>query len=183
MQNKDKFSHKRQFGNIGEDLACVFLIKIGFTIIDRNYLKKWGEIDIVAKKNNIFHFIEVKSAKLHVKGFDENELKDKNVTREMDSNSKNIVSRLFSRKSFTKINDFSLWNIALSRESEEDVYRPEENVNYFKQKRLLRTIETYMLEKKFNDDQEWQIDVITVKIDFLNKKCIIKHIENVIFDV
>jgi putative endonuclease len=51
-------------GNIGEDIACKFLIKKGFAIIERNYLKKWGEIDIVAKKKNIFHFIEVKSVEV-----------------------------------------------------------------------------------------------------------------------
>jgi putative endonuclease len=48
-------------GNIGEDIACKFLMKRGFIIVERNYLKKWGEIDIVAKKNDILNFIEVKS--------------------------------------------------------------------------------------------------------------------------
>jgi putative endonuclease len=51
-------------GNIGEDIACKFLMKKGFTIVERNYLKKWGEIDIIAKKKNIFHFIEVKSVEV-----------------------------------------------------------------------------------------------------------------------
>jgi putative endonuclease len=55
------YSKKRQFGNLGEKVACVFLEKHGFTILERNYLRKWGEIDIVAKKKNITHFIEVKS--------------------------------------------------------------------------------------------------------------------------
>jgi putative endonuclease len=56
--------NSRLKGNIGEDIACKFLMKKGFTIMDRNYLKKWGEIDIVAKKRNIFHFIEVKSVEV-----------------------------------------------------------------------------------------------------------------------
>lgn len=54
-------TEKRKLGNLGEDLACRFLIKQGFDIIDRNYLKKCGEIDIVTKKDNVLHFIEVKS--------------------------------------------------------------------------------------------------------------------------
>lgn len=54
-------TERRKTGNLGEDLACRFLIKHGFTIIDRNYLKKCGEIDIVAKKERRLHFIEVKS--------------------------------------------------------------------------------------------------------------------------
>jgi putative endonuclease len=49
-------------GKIGEELAERFLVKHGFTIKARNYLKKWGEIDIIAEKDNRIHFIEVKSA-------------------------------------------------------------------------------------------------------------------------
>ena len=55
------YSKKRQFGNIGENVACVFLEKRGFNIVERNYLRKWGELDVVAKKGETLHFIEVKS--------------------------------------------------------------------------------------------------------------------------
>ena len=51
----------REKGNIGEDIACRFLMKQGYKIADRNYLKKWGEIDIVAQKAGLLHFFEVKS--------------------------------------------------------------------------------------------------------------------------
>lgn len=54
-------TEKRKFGNLGEDLACRFLMKQSFNIVERNYLKKCGEIDIITKKDNIIHFIEVKS--------------------------------------------------------------------------------------------------------------------------
>ena len=50
-----------KIGKLGEDLACRFLVKHGFCLIQRNYLKKCGEIDIIAQKDNIIHFIEVKS--------------------------------------------------------------------------------------------------------------------------
>jgi len=46
---------------MGEEIACKFLVKHRFTIVDRNYFKKWGEIDIVASKNGTVHFVEVKS--------------------------------------------------------------------------------------------------------------------------
>ncbi len=52
----------RQKGKIGEDVACSFLIKNGFKIIEKNYLKKCGEIDIIAQKKKELHFIEVKSS-------------------------------------------------------------------------------------------------------------------------
>ena len=54
-------SEKRRFGDIGENVACVFLEKHGFEVIERNYLRKWGEIDIVARKDRVMHFVEVKS--------------------------------------------------------------------------------------------------------------------------
>jgi len=36
-------------------------MKHGYQIISRNYWKKWGEIDIVAKKDQIISFVEVKT--------------------------------------------------------------------------------------------------------------------------
>jgi putative endonuclease len=54
-------TEKQKIGQIGEDFACEYLQKQGFKIIDRNYLKKWGEIDIIAQKNNKIHFVEVKT--------------------------------------------------------------------------------------------------------------------------
>jgi len=54
-----------KIGRIGEDTACVFLMKRKFKIIDRNYWKKWGEIDIVAEKSGKTHFVEVKSVTRH----------------------------------------------------------------------------------------------------------------------
>jgi len=51
--------------NIGqyfESKATDFLISDRFTIIERNYhAKKLGEIDIIASKNGVYHFVEVKS--------------------------------------------------------------------------------------------------------------------------
>ncbi len=52
----------RSLGNLAEEKACKFLKNKGFEILQRNfYAKKLGEIDIIAKKNNIYHFCEVKS--------------------------------------------------------------------------------------------------------------------------
>lgn len=50
-----------EIGRIGEDTVMKHFVKLGFKILDRNYRKKWGEIDIIAKKDNILHFIEVKA--------------------------------------------------------------------------------------------------------------------------
>lgn len=46
---------------MGEDKAAEFLAQQGFKILDRNYWKPWGEIDIVALKDNLIRFVEVKT--------------------------------------------------------------------------------------------------------------------------
>ena len=52
------------FGDASENLATDFLEQEGFIILERNYFaRKLGEIDIIAQKENILHFIEVKSGK------------------------------------------------------------------------------------------------------------------------
>ncbi|ETB64057.1 TPA: hypothetical protein DIC38_00950 [Candidatus Nomurabacteria bacterium] len=54
-------SNSQKIGKIGEDLACRFLMKHGFFVLERNYTRKWGEIDIIAIKDNKIYFVEVKS--------------------------------------------------------------------------------------------------------------------------
>ena len=50
-------------GDIAEQKACEFLVSQAYEIIEQNfYAKKLGEIDIICKKDKIYHFIEVKSA-------------------------------------------------------------------------------------------------------------------------
>ncbi|SFV69617.1 putative protein [hydrothermal vent metagenome] len=52
-----------QIGNKNEERAISFLEENGFHIIERNYYaRKLGEIDIIAIKDEVLHFIEVKSA-------------------------------------------------------------------------------------------------------------------------
>ena len=45
----------------GEDKACEFLRKLGFKILERNYRKTYGEIDIIAIDKDVLAFIEVKT--------------------------------------------------------------------------------------------------------------------------
>ena len=57
----------RQKGDAAEEKAAAFLRQNGFTLIERNfYAKKMGELDIIAQKEDVLHFIEVKSGS----GFD-----------------------------------------------------------------------------------------------------------------
>ena len=52
---------RKHVGRLGEEIASQFLIKKGFKILDRNYRKPWGEIDIIAEKDNVVRFVEVKA--------------------------------------------------------------------------------------------------------------------------
>ena len=126
-------TEKRRVGDLGEAVACEFLRRRDFEILERNYLRKWGEIDIVARKNGIMRFIEVKS----VSG------------------------------SMAPVTHGTL-----------GAYRPEENVHPAKLKRLARTMQTYLLEKKL--DCDWQLDVVTVRVDEKGRKAHAEMIENVI---
>ena len=57
----DNRTEKRKTGDLGEKIASEWLENNRFSIILRNYSKKWGEIDIIAKKFKKIHFIEVKT--------------------------------------------------------------------------------------------------------------------------
>ena len=128
-------SKTQKIGEIGENIAVKFLMKQGFAVLDRNYTKKWGEIDIIAKKDQKIYFIEVKS-----------------VSRDL-----------------SKVSQETL-----------DAYKPEDNMHPWKLKRMSRTIQTYLLSHKQYDDYEWQVDLITVFLDIINKKAKIKRIEDII---
>ena len=118
-------SEKQKIGEIGEDIACTFLIKQGFIILERNYTKKWGEMDIVGRKDNKIYFFEVKSTSI-------------------------------------------------------ENYRPEDNMHPWKVKRLSRTIQTYLLERKIPENTDWQFDLLAVFLNFEKREAKVKRIENVI---
>lgn len=119
----------REKGDKGEDIACFYLVKHGFFIQERNYRKKWGEIDIIAVKGKILHFIEVKS----------------------------VVDR-----------------------GRSNGHRPEENVHELKVRKLRRTIQTYLNEKKYSSEAEFKFHVVTVVWNEETEKAKVKMIEDVI---
>lgn len=121
--------NNREKGNIGEGIACFYLKKHGFFVQERNYLKKWGEIDIIAVKDQIIHFIEVKSV-------------------------------------IDKGNSI--------------VYRPEENVHDLKQRRLRRTIQTYLNERKYGLDTEFKFHIVIVRFNEMTGKSYVTMLENII---
>jgi len=48
-------------GKLGEDRAISFLEDRGFLVIERNFYSRFGEIDLIASRDGVLHFVEVKS--------------------------------------------------------------------------------------------------------------------------
>ncbi len=61
MQNYQKNS--RKIGDVGEQATADFLVRHGYEILCRNYTVRGGEIDIIARKNGVTAFVEVKTRK------------------------------------------------------------------------------------------------------------------------
>jgi len=59
-----------ELGFLAENLAARYLEKRGYTILELNYRKPWGEIDIIASKNGILVFVEVKANRKIIVGFE-----------------------------------------------------------------------------------------------------------------
>lgn len=58
----------KEIGDLGEQIACKYLKDRGYRIREQNYWRKWGEIDIVAKKGDVVRFIEVKTVSHETRG-------------------------------------------------------------------------------------------------------------------
>lgn len=53
--------NNKQFGYLGEKIAKFYLQIREFQILKCNFSCKFGEIDIIARKGNYIHFVEVKT--------------------------------------------------------------------------------------------------------------------------
>ncbi|WP_333803056.1 YraN family protein [Sulfurospirillum sp.] len=52
-----------KIGIEAEEKASSYLVKEGYRLLARNFHSKFGEIDIIALKDNVLHFYEVKFSK------------------------------------------------------------------------------------------------------------------------
>ena len=60
-------------------------------------------------------------------------------------------------------------------------FLPEEKVNFLKQRKIIKTAQSWLMEKKISPETKWQIDIISIKIDFNLKKAKIRHFQNAVF--
>ena len=61
QQIPNKKTQNKVIGNYGELIAANHLKRKGFIVLEMNYLKKWGEIDVIVQKDRKVHFVEVKT--------------------------------------------------------------------------------------------------------------------------
>ena len=106
-------SKTQKTGELGENIAVKFLMKHGYSILERNYTKKWGEIDIIAVKDKRMHFVEVKSVargSLQTEGnLDHHRPEDNMHPWKLKRLSRTIQTYILSRK----IGDETEWQVDL----------------------------------------------------------------------
>ena len=70
---------RKLFGNQGEALAADYLRSKGFRILERQYTKTYGEIDLVCLDGNEVVFVEVKSRRTDHYGYPEDSVTPKKI--------------------------------------------------------------------------------------------------------
>lgn len=63
--------NKREQGKIYESHALAFLESKGYTLVEKNYFTRFGEIDLIVKKDNLIVFAEVKQRSTNYFGYGE----------------------------------------------------------------------------------------------------------------
>lgn len=64
-------SHNQRIGKWGEEIAAEYLTQRGYEIVARNIRTPYGEIDVIAKQNDIIIFVEVKTRTSNTMGLPE----------------------------------------------------------------------------------------------------------------
>ena len=78
-----------KIGKIGEELARHYLYKKGYNILEQNYRVSFGEIDIIAEKNNYIVTLENENKRQN------NEIEEKNAAIDWMEKSINIYMSVY----------------------------------------------------------------------------------------
>jgi len=94
-----------QTGKFGEDLARQYLIKKGYEILTSNFRSRFGEIDIIASKNNALIFVEVKLKIGEETGQPEEMINSKKISQIQK------MAEIFLQNNSSLAKKFPLWRI------------------------------------------------------------------------
>jgi putative endonuclease len=61
LSEADRDAHRKRLGQIGERAAVKQLRRQGYRILERNFLARGGEVDIIAEHRGTIVFVEVKT--------------------------------------------------------------------------------------------------------------------------
>jgi putative endonuclease len=153
----DNRTEKRKIGDLGEELACRYLLQKGFKIVERNYWKPYGEIDIVGQIGERLVFFEVKTVTRGTFS---------NISHETGSTEGESGTRVTPR------------DVPRERVYSSEQYKAEDNIHPWKIKRLQKAIESYL--SRFRNEPEWQIDALIVSLDKVSRTAKIKRIEGIV---
>lgn len=143
-------THKSEIGKFGEDTACDYLKKKGYNIIERNFKKPWGEIDIISKDpHGILVFVEVKTM------------------RKFGNKFGNAAIAALHRNDLAELQSSELAELL-----------PEENLTKAKLKKFQRMAMLYAgANPELVSNNGWRLDLIAISIQ--GDKHEIKHFENI----
>ncbi len=160
-------TEKQNIGKLGEDIAVKYLEKHNYRILGRNYRKPWGEIDIISSVNNTAIVRQEYG----------------NNTAKFGNNSEKYGNAKLPNycRTITVLNKLpQLVFVEVKTQNKNFEWRPEENITFHKKRQLSRIIATYLKENKIPEDQEWQVDVLAIKLDFKTKNAQVEHIQNIV---
>ena len=94
--------NNRHVGNDGEDRAVSFLLEKGYSIIDRNWRTRSGEIDIIVYKNETLVFVEVKTLPHGTLDMIKKELNQQKLERILKTSKRFLLNHRQYRKSYVR---------------------------------------------------------------------------------
>ncbi len=110
---------------------------------------------------------------LEKKGY---QLLDKNYSIKYQGGPKRGEIDIITKKNGT----ISFVEVKTLRQARGEAFLPEEKVDYFKQKKIIKTANSWLMKNRIPLDNKWQIDVVALKIDLDTKKAKIRHFKNAI---
>lgn len=114
-----RFTSKTQkIGKLGEDIACKHLEYLGHNIAERNYGKRFGEIDIISTKDRALYFHEVKSTSRRQNKGDQDPAF--NITKSKIRKCETTIMNYLSENSVSHETNWEFWAIIVYIESEKD---------------------------------------------------------------
>ena len=148
----------KELGNLGEKIACEYLVGKGFKILGRNYRISFGEIDIIANKkpallHKIFQILNPRWAGLF-------------------SGARHIFQKNGSTIHFVEVKTIV----------QNDGFFPEDRVDYTKQRKLVNLARIWLQKNKYRQHQPYQIDIIGISVDENAKLVKLHYFPNAVED-